>query len=61
MPKEDSTGVQIAELAAQQWITALNVNIQVKQVTFQEEVGNLISLRKLQPESHGDLADWLDR
>jgi peptide/nickel transport system substrate-binding protein/oligopeptide transport system substrate-binding protein len=42
VPKEDSTRVQIATLAAQQWTTALSVNIQTKPITFQELVGNLI-------------------
>lgn len=57
VPKEDSSRVQIAELAAEQWNAALSVNIQTKPVTFQQLVGNLIG-PSLAPPVPNPMALW---
>ena len=40
-PLEDSTRVQLAQFAAQEWSTSLGLNVQVKQVSFQALIGNI--------------------
>lgn len=57
VPKEDSSRVQIAELAAQQWSTALNVNIITEPISFQKLVGNLIG-PSLNPPVPNPMALW---
>lgn len=42
-PKNDLSRVQIAQNAAAQWSSVLNLNVQVSQVTFQTEVGYLVT------------------
>lgn len=52
-PSEDSTRVQLAQLAAQEWSSALGVNMQVKQVSFQTLVGYIIK-----PAVQDPMAIW---
>lgn len=57
-PKDDSTRVQIAQYAAQEWSAALSVNVKVKPVSFDTLVQNILTPAAQDPMSIWEIA-WI--
>lgn len=57
-PSEDQTRIQIAQLAAQEWSTALGMNIKVKPISFGALVGNIIKPATADPMAIWEIA-WI--